>query len=190
MDIPYVIESEPQLRAGEAGKADHPFRLLVDHLAGFGHQRFFSIAGPGDWEAARIRDLVYRERVGLLGLEHVGGAAGDWSAESGYVAMDSFDRSATAIVVANDLMALGALYWLQERGIRVPQDVSVVGYDGLPEGRFYIPPLTTVAADFLTLGRRISQQLLATLEPGSPPPVEAHAKLVVRASTAQPRALI
>lgn len=183
LDLPYVLEIEAQLRPGDPAVDEHSYRQIVDHLAGLGHERFFEITGPASWRAARMRDLVYRSRVEELGLTHVGAAEGDWGAASGYAAMAAFDPRATAIVAGNDLMALGAMFWLREHGFRVPEDVSVVGYDGLPEGLFYVPPLTTMAVDFLALGRQTVQELLEIIQPGSSDPVRLSSELIVRSST-------
>ena len=116
---------------------------------------------------------------------------GDWSAESGYHAGRSLADAAdcTAVFVSNDQMALGVLRALHERGVRVPEDVSVVGFDDIPDSSSFFPPLTTVHADFAEVGRRCVTGVLrqirgnrsrkgATLVP---------TRLVVRASTARPR---
>jgi len=187
LDLPFVLEIEAPLEPGDAALAEHPYGQIVDHLAGLGHRRFFEITGPGLWRAARVRDLVYRTRVEERGLTHVGAAEGDWGAASGYAAMSSFDPQATAVVAGNDLMALGAMFWLREHGLRVPEDVSVVGYDGLPEGQFYVPPLTTMTVDFVALGRQAVKQLLDLIEPGSSTPVRLSTELTVRSSTCRAR---
>jgi LacI family transcriptional regulator len=183
LDLPYVLEIEAPLVPGDAAIAAHSYAQIVDHLASLGHERFFEITGPGIWRAARVRDLVYRSRIEELGLIHIGAAEGDWGAASGYAAMATFDRHATAVVAANDLMALGAMFWLREQGLRVPEDVSVVGYDGLPEGQFYVPPLTTMTVDFLALGRHTVQKLLEIIEPAASKPVRLSTELTVRSST-------
>ena len=183
LDLPYVLEIEAQLNPGDPQLQAHSYARLVDHLAGLGHRNFFQITGPSIWRAARVRDLVFRSRLDDLGLTHVGSAEGDWGAASGYAAMASFDRRATAVVAANDLMALGAMFWLREQGLRVPEDVSVVGYDGLPEGQFYVPPLTTMTVDFLALGRHTVQRLLEIIEPDAGDPVRLGTELTVRASS-------
>ena len=81
---------------------------------------------------------------------------GDWSAESGYDAAQELIRchrgEFSAVVVANDHMALGALSAFHENGIAVPDEISVIGYDGLPESQFYQPPLSTIYQDFAALG--------------------------------------
>jgi DNA-binding LacI/PurR family transcriptional regulator len=96
----------------------------------------------------------------------------------------------TAVFAANDQMALGLLHAAADVGIRVPEELSVVGFDDIPEARHFTPPLTTVRQDFAELGRRAIAVLLAELEPGAEPPpgTEVPTPLVVRASTAPPPA--
>jgi DNA-binding LacI/PurR family transcriptional regulator len=115
--------------------------------------------------------------------------AGDWGASAGYAAGARLarDRAVTAIFAANDQTALGVLRALHDAGRRVPEDVSVVGFDDTPESGYFLPPLTTIRQDFGEVGRR-SVELLLSLADGDP--VERHvvvpAALVVRASTAPP----
>jgi DNA-binding LacI/PurR family transcriptional regulator len=97
----------------------------------------------------------------------------------------------TAVLCANDPMALGLLRAFAERGRRVPADVSVVGFDDVPEAAFFLPPLTTVRQDFGELGRRAVQLLLERIAGGGPevrPVLPIAPDLVVRASTAPLRA--
>ena len=94
---------------------------------------------------------------------------GDWSARSGYNAGQVLAQvpDPRAIFVANDQMALGVLRALYERGRRVPEDVSVVGFDDTPESAYFIPPLTTVRQDFQRVGRAAVQLLLDQLATGA-----------------------
>jgi len=113
---------------------------------------------------------------------------GDWSARSGHDLGRELAANphVTAIFVANDQMALGTLRAMHEAGRRIPQDVSVVGFDDIPEAPYFTPPLTTVRQDFDEMGRRGLRLLLETMEsPGGPPGrFEVAPELVVRASTA------
>ncbi len=94
----------------------------------------------------------------------------------------------TALVAGNDAMALGALKGLREAGLRVPEDVSVVGFDDLPEAAFFEPPLSSVRGDFPALGRRCAD-LIVELMGGREPPEAAPLPptLSVRGSTAPPK---
>ncbi|WP_187432486.1 LacI family DNA-binding transcriptional regulator [Agromyces mariniharenae] len=158
---------------------------LIDHLADLGHRRLLHIAGPGNWSASRNRILAFEAGVERAGLASAGILAGDWSARSGYEAVRSLPEvPATAILAANDQTALGAMLALKERGLRVPEDVSVVGIDDIPEAAYYDPPLTTVRIDFESRGRQTLLTLLARIERTEvraidvPPP-----ELVVRRSS-------
>ncbi|WP_229796197.1 substrate-binding domain-containing protein, partial [Saccharothrix coeruleofusca] len=92
----------------------------------------------------------------------------DWSAASGYRAGQMLARmpEVTAVFAANDHLALGILRAMSERGRRVPQDVSVVGFDDVPEAAFFIPPLTTVRPDFDAVARETLGLLLAQVSDG------------------------
>jgi DNA-binding LacI/PurR family transcriptional regulator len=117
---------------------------------------------------------------------------GDWSPESGYRAGLELaeNRDVTAVFAANDQMALGILYAFYERGVRVPEDVSVVGFDNIPESGFFIPSLTTVHQDFDEVGRRGLQLLVDLMDGHGEPgfrPVRVPASLVLRLSVGPPR---
>ncbi|MGW5160389.1 substrate-binding domain-containing protein, partial [Nonomuraea wenchangensis] len=117
--------------------------------------------------------------------------AGDWSPRAGYEAGRSLAAmdGVTAVFAANDQMALGVLRALSEGGVRVPEQISVVGFDDIPESEFFSPPLTTVRQDFDVVGRHCIEVLLRQVEGGRgargrlvvPP------RLVVRSSTAPAR---
>jgi DNA-binding LacI/PurR family transcriptional regulator len=115
---------------------------------------------------------------------------GDWTARSGYQAGVSLarDPDATAIFAANDQMAVGVIAALRDAGRRVPEDVSVVGFDDLPEAPYLSPPLTTVRQDFAELGTRAMGLLERVLGGEDRPSADlVPTALVVRTSTAPPR---
>ena len=115
---------------------------------------------------------------------------GDWSADAGYtigLEMNFENRGVTAVFASNDYAALGVLKAASQRGIRVPEDLSVVGFDDVPESGYFIPSLTTMRQDFAELGRQALSLLLSQLD-GNP---ESHSrpivpKLIIRDSTAPP----
>lgn len=154
---------------------------LISHLAELGHRRFVHLAGPIEWSASRNRIRAYEAAVEAAGLLSVGILQGDWSAASGYRAIADLavPLNATALVAANDQMALGAMLALKEFGLRVPEDVSVVGIDDIPEAAFLDPPLTTLRNDFETQGRAAMQQLLARIEHTELRPVSVTPPLLV-----------
>jgi DNA-binding LacI/PurR family transcriptional regulator len=118
---------------------------------------------------------------------------GDWTPSSGYSAGKQLAARArdgepvTAVFLANDQMALGLLAALHEEGLSVPGDVSVVGFDDLPEAPYFTPPLTTVRQDFAELGRRGVQLALCRLRGQDLHPDAVPAPLIVRASTGPPK---
>jgi len=148
------------------------------------------IAGPAAWVDAQERITGWRGALAEAGATEPELLSGDWSSASGYRIghriADSTD--VTAVFCGNDHMALGLLRALAERGMRVPGDVSVVGFDDIPESAYFLPPLTTVRQDFGELGRRALATLVDMIDGRTPP--TAHLKisphLVARASTARP----
>ena len=120
---------------------------------------------------------------------------GDWSARTGYHLGSRLarDRDVSAVFVANDQMALGLLRAMHEAGRRIPDELSVVGFDDIPEAPYFTPPLTTVRQDFGEVGSRSLRALVDTIASradGSPPPAGSLVapELVLRASTARGRA--
>lgn len=160
---------------------------VVQHLADLGHRRFLHVAGNQDWTSARNRRTVYRETVDRLGLESYGVVGGDWSVESGYQAGRDLPANSgvTAIVAANDFVAFGVIRGLQDRGIRVPDDVSVVGWDNEEIGRFLSPTLTTVELNLELIGRQAMLELIAMVEDREPPSFEHQVmgRLIARGSS-------
>ena len=191
LKVPWVVEAEPVLRPGDDRALEHPFAQVVTHLADLGHRRFFHIGGPRSWLAARNRLTAYREVLARRGLANCGETEGAWGAAAGHEAMSSYprDEAPTAIVAASDQLALGALSWMQEHGVRVPADVSVSGYDGIVDTAYYWPPLTTVEVDFARMGRNTVRALLDHQGIGGRPALGMPvARLITRASTGRPGA--
>ncbi len=174
-------------------------RILVDHLVGLGHRRIAHLAGPADSVDALERVRGWRDALSQHGLVAREPLLGDWTPASGFrlgrelvASRGAGDgptgagSSFTAVFAANDQMALGVIHALTERGLRVPDDVSVVGFDDIPEAEHFAPPLTTMRQDFPELGRTIMSTLLEVLtEADSVGTVRSVPRLVVRASTAE-----
>nr|WP_100365900.1 LacI family DNA-binding transcriptional regulator [Diaminobutyricimonas aerilata] len=165
-------------------------RQAVEHLLGLGHDTVWHISGPEDSFSAERRTRAWRETLERAGRRVPPVAPGDWTAESGYRAglLLADDPDCTAVFCANDQMALGLYRALAERGRRVPDDVSIVGFDDIPEAASFSPPLTTVHQDFAEMGRRSVARVLAQLGSSTTDIgttlVPTH--LVPRASTAPP----
>jgi DNA-binding LacI/PurR family transcriptional regulator len=165
-------------------------RLATAHLLAAGHRTVWHLAGPEDWQEAADRAAGWRSTLEAEGVEPPMLLRGDWSPLSGYRAGQELagwvGRGLTAVFVANDQMALGALRALREAGVRTPQDVAVVGFDDIPEPEFFAPPLTTVRQDFATVGKHGIAMLLELIEgrpPATPQWTAIEPQLVVRAST-------
>ena len=141
-------------------------RLATRHLLDLGHRTVWHLAGPQDWREAVLRLEGWRATLSEAGAEVPAPLSGDWSPRSGYDAgvHIAMRDDVTAVFAANDQMALGLLHALAERGRRVPEDVSVVGFDDIPEAEFFRPSLTTVHQDFNEVGRRGLELLLARID--------------------------
>jgi DNA-binding LacI/PurR family transcriptional regulator len=165
-------------------------RQAVRHLLDLGHRTVWHVTGPAESFASERRAKAWRDTLQAAGRAVPDVRRGDWSAESGYRAGLALadDPDCTAVFAANDQMALGLLRAFHERGRTVPRDVSVVGFDDIPDSASYLPPLTTVHQDFAEVGRRCVQGLLRQLrnEPDGPGTALVPTRLVVRHSTAPP----
>jgi len=158
-------------------------RMAVSHLASLGHRRIGHLAGPADWLDAAQRLTGYTDELDARAIDFRAVVNGDWSAASGHrAAGELIAHGVTAIFAGNDQMALGALKAASEADIAVPGELSIVGFDDVPEAAFYSPAQTTVRQDFAEAGRRAVALLLG--ESSVPPSVEP--ELVVRRSTAAP----
>ncbi|BDV32300.1 substrate-binding domain-containing protein [Microbacterium terricola] len=171
-DVPVVIASETdEPDSVDASRtATHGIDDLVSHLADLGHRTFLHIAGPEDWAAARNRRHAFESAMSSRGFTAAGIVHGDWSAKSGYDAISAMPAAdvPTAIVAANDQMALGAMHALHEHGLAVPRDVSVTGLDDTPEAAYFTPSLTTIRLDFRAQGREALAELLRQVDPARP----------------------
>ncbi|MEF2279622.1 LacI family DNA-binding transcriptional regulator [Deinococcus sp. YIM 134068] len=192
-DVPCVFMDVPPGSAVNAALLDqyHGAALAARHLVELGHTRIACVHAPQDAVAEHSRMQGWRDVLAEHGLTLVAGQEGDWSPASGYraaVALLASGLSFTGLLVGNDQMAVGVLRALWERGLSVPGDVSVIGYDDTAESALLIPPLTTVRQDFPTLGRRAFGHLGALLDGQEEPHTTlTRPELVVRASTAPPR---
>ncbi|WUU18364.1 LacI family DNA-binding transcriptional regulator [Streptomyces sp. NBC_00663] len=167
-------------------------RTAVEHLLGLGHETVWHLAGPEDSYAAQRRTDAWQATLTEAGRPVPPLVRGDWSAESGYRAgLELAAREeCTAVFTANDQMALGLLRALHECGRRVPEDVSVIGFDDIAEASSFQPPLTTVHQDFAEVGRLCVQAVLRKMRHDATPhgTTLVPTRLMVRASTAAPRA--
>jgi DNA-binding LacI/PurR family transcriptional regulator len=167
LGIPFVAVAASVRRAPSIVSIDQyrGARAAVRHLVELGHSRILHLAGPPRSPDSIDRERGWRDELAAHGLDAIEPAHGDWSPASGYDHGREIDLAdATAIFVANDHMAIGVLSALRERDMRVPERVSIVGFDDLPEAPFVFPPLTTVRQDFAALGALIMQKVLLAIE--------------------------
>jgi DNA-binding LacI/PurR family transcriptional regulator len=164
-------------------------RLATSHLLELGHATVWHISGPADWLEAQDRVNGWRQTLEAAGVATPPVLIGDWSARAGHeLGLElAAKKDVTAVFVANDQMALGLLRTLHETGRRIPDDISVVGFDDIPEAEYFTPPLTTVRQNFNEMGRRSLLLLLEQIESGVRVTRRETVtpELVVRASTAR-----
>jgi DNA-binding LacI/PurR family transcriptional regulator len=169
--------------ADNHGGARAATRLLADA----GRARIATVTGPLDMAAAVDRFDGFRTELATLCLHPAAVAHADFSIEGGRRAMRTLLDAAPDLdgaVVANDLMALGALQELSERGRRVPDDVAVVGFDDIPLATAASPPLTTVRQPMAEMGRAMAAALLEMVDDGGPRPPQILPTEVIRRSSA------
>jgi DNA-binding LacI/PurR family transcriptional regulator len=188
-DIPLVaVEAGPGggfpvVEVDQFSGAARATRYLLD----LGHATVWHIAGPPEFIEAGRRLDGWRHTLEAAGVEPPPPLIGDWSSRSGYELGGRLaaDPAVTAVFVANDQMALGVLRAMHEHGREIPAEVSVVGFDDVPEAAYFLPPLTTVRQDFIELGNRALRLMLQTIADGAPPSngASVQPELIVRAST-------
>jgi LacI family transcriptional regulator len=142
---------------------------MVRHLAGLGHRRIALVKGPAKNYDARERLRGYRDAVRALSVERSRDLEidGDFTEEAGQQAGErvaALEPRPTAVMATNDAMAIGVLSALHEAGLRIPEDVAVVGFDDIPICRFVSPPLTSVRVGIPELGARAIERLLNAIE--------------------------
>jgi LacI family repressor for deo operon, udp, cdd, tsx, nupC, and nupG len=164
----------------------------LDHLFGLGHRRIGAITGPLVSPLSRDRLRGATARAKAAGARHdLIVRHGDFSIESGVTAAEhllSLKNSPTAVFCFNDEMAMGVIETARSRGLRVPQDLSVVGFDDIRFARYMDPPLTTIAQPMREIGEGTVRLLLEILRGNAITPISVTLphKLVIRASTASP----
>ncbi|HYS40931.1 MAG TPA: LacI family DNA-binding transcriptional regulator [Pseudonocardiaceae bacterium] len=162
----------------------------TEHLIALGHREIAFVGGPDRLQCSQAREDGFRSAMRVAGLtvrpELV--RAGDFSHEAGQRAMATLlglPVPPTAVFAGNDQQALGACQAVRERGSRIPEDVSVIGFDDLPAARWTNPPLTTIRQPIAEMAAEAMRMLLRYLETGAFPTLrlELATELVVRSST-------
>jgi DNA-binding LacI/PurR family transcriptional regulator len=167
-------------------------RQGVEHLIGLGHRQIALLTGPLESVSARLRYEGWLCGLASHGLEPFAVLHGDWSSASGYqLAMSLLNQPQrpTAILVANDQMALGVLRAAHQSAISVPEQLSVVGYDDTEDSAYFQPPLTTIAQDFRLSGRESVNrmvQMLQNPQQATPDSLLLNTTLMLRDTTSAP----
>lgn len=158
-----VVDAAPH--GFQAVHSDHAggAATATRHLLDLGHETVWHLAGPVDSFAAAERERGWRDTIATAGAPMPPVVRGDWSADSGHAAGSAL-AEASAIFVANDQMALGLMRALSSEGCRIPDDVSIIGFDDVPDAANYRPPLTTVRQDFNALAVTAVESLVAEIE--------------------------
>jgi len=167
----------------------HGARLAVEHLVKLGHHRIAFINGPHGWAASKERLAGYQDVLTQYGIPYDPSLVeeGTWEVQSGYHASKKFldmPDSPTAMFAANDLMALGAIYAIQDAGLNVPKDIAVVGYDDREIASFSNPTITTICPPSFEMGQLAAKLILDRLENQIEieDPIRLQSRLIIRES--------
>lgn len=164
--------------------------MAVEHLISLGHEKIGMVVASNSLTNSKQRFAAYKDTLAKHGLQFDGRlvAEGDTSMEGGYAAMSQILNrgcALSAVFVAGDIMAIGAMRALKEAGKRVPEDISIIGFDGIPEAEYTDPPLTTIKQPIFEKGKKAAQILINILENHqNNQSVNMDVELVKRGSTA------
>jgi len=144
-------------------------RMAVDHLLEQGYRHIGHIAGPMDWWEAQQRMTGWKDALRDAGIESTGDywAEGNWSSASGAQAIEKLFvqyPEIDAVFVGNDQMALGVMQVATQKGLRIPDDLGIVGFDNIPESAYFSPPLTTIQQDQYKIGKVAVEQIIQIIE--------------------------
>ena len=165
-------------------------RTAVEYLLSRGRRHIGLIAGPLEWLEARQRKQGWEDALTSVGIEATERkwVMGNWSSSSGESAFAELLQKYTnmnAVFASNDQMALGVLHYAHEHGIRIPEDIAMIGFDNLAESPYFTPALSTVAQPLRELGNLAVKTLLAQIDDNTIPrnAITLQTELIVRAST-------
>lgn len=141
-------------------------RTIMDYLISKGHRKIACITGPMEMESSRKRLNGYKAVMAENGLDWDGMIVeGDFTQKGGILAAKEMEgRDYTAVFAFNDMMAIGVCNYLHENGFRVPEDVSVVGFDDISMAAYMFPPLTTMHQPLFEMGQGAMEMLLSAME--------------------------
>jgi len=170
--------------------------MATTHLIGLGHRRIGYINGPENWHTCQTRFNAYKDALVSHDLQFDPSLVqvGDWEIESGYSTTKNLlklNKPPTAIFAANDLMALGAIYAIQDAGFNVPSDIAVVGYDNRNFTKTFRPKITTVSMPVIEMGGVAAELLLNQITDGRKEEEEIKVKgqLIVRETCGAPESI-
>ncbi|PXY82002.1 LacI family transcriptional regulator [Bifidobacterium asteroides] len=187
-DLPLVSIGSSSAQEGQFSVVDtdqqQGVRTLLDHLVAQGARRIDHLSGPHGWYSSEARLEEWMQASSRYALTAGRVYRGDWSEESGYrVGLDMADDLPDAVFSANDQMAIGLIRAFCDRGLRVPDDVMVAGFDGVPMGAYTIPSLTTVQQDFDALSSRAVSRAIDMIHGASVKKLLMQPRLIIREST-------
>ena len=195
IELVLVNRRQEQLPVSAATADDRMgMRLAVEHLLALGHTRIAHLAGPLDYSTGLDRYESFQETMRTAGLqpdpELVLVAEAFTESEGARLCGELMADGPgfTAIAAANDLLALGCYDVFADRGVRCPEEISVIGFNDMPFAARFHPPLTTIHIPHYEIGKAAAQLMLERLQDGAPPPrdVRLEPSLVVRGSTGAP----
>jgi len=189
--LPVILVNRSEARdrvSSVVSDDDMGMRLAVDHLVDLGHRRIAHAAGPLSTSTGAFRRDGFERAMARHGLSGMVRETAGYTRAAGAQAaayLLNATRDITAMVAANDLLALGVLDALKERKLRCPEDISLVGHNDMPLMDVVSPPLTTVRIEHREMGRIAAKMLVGTIKSGSPEirHVVLRPELVVRRST-------
>ena len=146
-------------------------RLAVSHLLEQGYRHIGHVAGPMDWWEAQQRMIGWKDAISNTGIKSEANqwAEGNWSSASGVEAIEKLFAQypeMDSVFVGNDQMALGVLQVATQKGLRIPDDLGIVGFDNIPESAYFSPPLTTIQQDQYAIGKVAVEQIIHIIETG------------------------
>lgn len=190
-DIPVVFIDSPHYSKEWSAELDNceGAKRATEHLIALGHKGIVHVSGPSGWFVTAPRVAGYEAAMKNAKLSPKI-YSGDWTAPTGFEIgrkLDIETDRVTAIFAANDHLALGLMRALRQRGYAIPERISIIGFDDVPEAAYYEPPLTTMRPDFAELGRvaielmvgQINREQILRTETLVP-------ELIIRESTASP----
>lgn len=190
-DIPVVFIDSPNNSKELSAELDNfsGAKRATEHLISLGHKEIVHVAGPAGWFDSAPRVAGYEAAMKSAKL-HPTVIQGDWTVPTGYEIGQNLDLDSskvTAIFAANDHLALGLMRALRQRGYAIPERVSIIGFDDVPEAAYYEPPLTTMRPDFAELGRVAMEMMLGHINREETLRAETLVpELIVRESTSKP----